>query len=196
MNEFWFNFIYITLFVILILVCAFMILLVLMQRSKQEGIGAAFGSETTQSVFGAQTSNVLSKMTVYCAVLFFILTLTLSTMTSVQARATAGDRLAEKPFIPPSDDAFSMENFEEAFSTYLRASGILPPDEVAAAEQALDDRNWQDIPIPAADTSTTEQTTPAAEQADSPKDENPPDEPEPSPLPTPEPLPTDPLLQE
>lgn len=182
MNEFWFNFIYITLFVILILVCAFMILLVLMQRSKQEGIGAAFGSETTQSVFGAQTSDVLSKMTVYCAVLFFTLTLTLSTMTSVQARATAGDRLAEKPFIPPTDDPLSKETFDEAFDSYLRETGILPPNDDNGLQTSDDGRNWQDIELQTEqgdnnDQNNNNSTKPAEASI-------------PSPLPTQEPHPT------
>ncbi len=65
---------------ILVLVCLFMVLIILMQRSKQDGLGAAFGSGMTDSVFGADTSNVLSKMTVWCTALFFILTLALSSI--------------------------------------------------------------------------------------------------------------------
>ena len=48
-----------------VLDCAFMGLVIMMQRSKQEGLGAAFGGGFTESVFGAQTSNVLVKATVW-----------------------------------------------------------------------------------------------------------------------------------
>jgi preprotein translocase subunit SecG len=76
----WINFIIATLQIVLILLCAFMVLLILMQRPKQEGLGAAFGSGMTDSVFGAETSNVLSRLTVWCVVLFFGITLTLSSL--------------------------------------------------------------------------------------------------------------------
>jgi preprotein translocase subunit SecG len=65
------------LLVVYVFVCLAMILLVLMQRPKQEGLGAAFGANTTDQLFGARTTNVLQKGTVYLSVMFFVLTLTL-----------------------------------------------------------------------------------------------------------------------
>ncbi len=64
------------------LVSGFMVLIILMQRPRSEGLGAAFGAGMTDSVFGAQTSNVLQKITVWCAALFFILTLSLTTISA------------------------------------------------------------------------------------------------------------------
>ena len=64
--------------VIFVLDCAFMGLVIMMQRSKQEGLGAAFGGGITDSIWGAQTSNVLVKATVVSAVIFFTLSLTLA----------------------------------------------------------------------------------------------------------------------
>jgi preprotein translocase subunit SecG len=58
--------------------CALMCLVILMQRSKQEGLGAAFGGGLTESVWGAQTSNVLVKGTVWMAAIFFILSISLA----------------------------------------------------------------------------------------------------------------------
>jgi preprotein translocase subunit SecG len=66
--------------VIFVFVCLLMVLLVLMQRPKQEGLGAAFGASTTDQLFGARTTNVLQKGTVYLAVLFFVLTFTLAVL--------------------------------------------------------------------------------------------------------------------
>mgnify|MGYP000915488519 CR=1 FL=1 len=74
---------------VLVLVCLLMVLVILMQRSKQEGIGAAFGSGMTESVFGADTGNILSKTTVWCAVLFFAITLTLSAIAAKKYRSGA-----------------------------------------------------------------------------------------------------------
>ena len=46
--------------VIYILVALLMILVILMQRPKSEGLGAAFGGGVTENIFGAQTTNVLT----------------------------------------------------------------------------------------------------------------------------------------
>lgn len=58
---------------ILILVSLFLVLVVLMQKSKDGGIGAALGGGAAEAAFGADTSNVLSKSTIVSAILFFVL---------------------------------------------------------------------------------------------------------------------------
>jgi preprotein translocase subunit SecG len=68
------------LLVIFVIVCLLMILLILMQRPKQEGLGAAFGAGVTDQVFGARTTNVLQRGTVYLASLFFLIALTLAVL--------------------------------------------------------------------------------------------------------------------
>src|ERR1041385_226755 len=55
-----------------------MILVILMQRPKSEGLGAAFGGGVTENIFGAQTTNVLTKITGWLAAIFFLLTFILS----------------------------------------------------------------------------------------------------------------------
>jgi preprotein translocase subunit SecG len=60
------------------IVAMFMILIILMQRPKSEGLGAAFGGGVTENIFGAQTTNVLVKFTSYLAAIFFVLTFVLS----------------------------------------------------------------------------------------------------------------------
>src|SRR3954469_6737916 len=62
---------------VLILVSLFLILVVLAQKSKDGGMGAALGGGAAEAAFGADTSNVLSKSTIYAAVLFFVLSFTL-----------------------------------------------------------------------------------------------------------------------
>ena len=66
--------------VVFVIVCFLMILLVLMQRPKQEGLGAAFGAGVTDQVFGARTTNVLQRGTVYLATMFFLLSLILAVL--------------------------------------------------------------------------------------------------------------------
>ncbi len=68
------------LLVVFVIVCLLMTLVILMQRPKQEGLGAAFGAGVTDQVFGARTTNVLQRGTVYLGSLFFILSLTLAVL--------------------------------------------------------------------------------------------------------------------
>jgi len=57
-----------------------------MQRPKQEGLGAAFGGGMTDQAFGARTTDVLQKGTVYLGVLFFVVTFILSILSSAETR--------------------------------------------------------------------------------------------------------------
>ena len=66
------------LLVINVAVCLLLCLLVLMQLPKQEGLGAAFGGGMTDQAFGARTTDVLQKGTVYLGTVFFVVTLALS----------------------------------------------------------------------------------------------------------------------
>jgi len=66
------------LLVIYVLVALLMVLVILMQRPKSEGLGAAFGGAVTENIFGAQTTNVLVKFTAWLAGVFFALTFALS----------------------------------------------------------------------------------------------------------------------
>jgi preprotein translocase subunit SecG len=59
-------------------VALLMILVILMQRPKSEGLGAAFGGGVTENIFGAQTTNVLTTITTWLAAIFFLITLVLS----------------------------------------------------------------------------------------------------------------------
>ncbi len=63
---------------ILLLTSLFLVLVVLMQRAKNDGgMGAAMGGSSMESTFGADTSNVLSKATINAAILFFVLSFVL-----------------------------------------------------------------------------------------------------------------------
>jgi preprotein translocase subunit SecG len=71
-----------------VLVALVMVLVILMQRPKSEGLGAAFGGGVTENLFGAQTTNVLVKFTAWLAGIFFVLTFALSIL---YAHRTSGD---------------------------------------------------------------------------------------------------------
>jgi len=65
-----------------VFVCLLMVLVVLMQRPRSEGLGAAFGGGVTDNIFGAQATQVLGKFTTWLAGGFFALTLLLSILTA------------------------------------------------------------------------------------------------------------------
>jgi preprotein translocase subunit SecG len=76
---------------ILILDCLFMMLLVLIQLPKKEaGLGTAFGSSTTDALFGAGTGNVLTKLTKYTAALFLGISMLLSVLITAEAKQPKG----------------------------------------------------------------------------------------------------------
>lgn len=59
---------------ILILVSVFMMLVILMQRSKTDGgLGASLGGGMAESTFGAETNTVLFNATRNAAIAFFVL---------------------------------------------------------------------------------------------------------------------------
>lgn len=58
---------------ILILISIFLVLLVLMQKAKDGGMGAALGGGMTEAAFGADTDNMLSKLTINLTISFFVL---------------------------------------------------------------------------------------------------------------------------
>ena len=78
--------------VLFVLVAVLMILVILMQRPKSEGLGAAFGAGVTENIFGAQTTNVLVKFTTWLAGIFFGLTFALSVLYAHHSVASSAFR--------------------------------------------------------------------------------------------------------
>ncbi len=79
-----------------VLVSMLMIGVVLMQRPKNEGLGAAFGGGMTENIFGAQTTHVLQRFTVWLGIIFFVLTLLLAI---IYARRGSGETAIQKELL-------------------------------------------------------------------------------------------------
>lgn len=82
-------------------VAVLMILVILMQRPKSEGLGAAFGGGVTENIFGAQTTNVLTKITGWLAAIFFLLTFTLSILYAQKGNTKSGLSRELRKDLPP-----------------------------------------------------------------------------------------------
>ena len=72
------SFIVVILTFFLVINCALLILLILIQLPKKDaGAGMAFGGGTADALFGAGSGNVLTKVTKYATIIFFGLALVL-----------------------------------------------------------------------------------------------------------------------
>jgi preprotein translocase subunit SecG len=79
-------FFYVTLFLFIGL-CALLCFVILIQESKSLGLGASFGGDAGNSLFGTSTADVLKKFTAYLAGVFLIVCLILSLWTSSLGRS-------------------------------------------------------------------------------------------------------------
>jgi preprotein translocase subunit SecG len=81
-------------------VCLLLIGLVLIQRSKGEGISSAFGGGMGESIFGANVGNVVTRTTVVLGIVFLLNTICLTLlMTKTRGRGTGSvmDDMARQP---------------------------------------------------------------------------------------------------
>ncbi len=79
---------YVFLFLFMLL-CALLCFVVLIQEAKSMGLGASFGGDSGDSLFGTSTAEVLKKFTSYVAAIFLIGCLLLSFWTSSLGRRHA-----------------------------------------------------------------------------------------------------------
>lgn len=143
------------LMVVFVIVCLLLILLVLMQRPKQEGLGAAFGGGVTDQVFGARTTNVLQRGTVYLGSLFFVLSLTLAVLIGHQNKQK---KLVTKETQPVEQKAGETKPVEQPAEPAPKSlSEELPGEEPAAPEETPESATPESAP-PADSPSTTPAT--------------------------------------
>ena len=64
------------------LLCGILCLVILIQESKSLGLGASFGGDAGDSLFGTSTADVLKKFTAWLAVIFMIACVLLSIWSS------------------------------------------------------------------------------------------------------------------
>src|SRR5712664_2837394 len=97
-----------------ILIALFVIVLVLMQKSSEQGVGAAFGGGVTETVFGAGTTTALVRMTIWCACALLATTLILAVLHS--HRTNAGGSLMRRSLttMPATSPMQSQPGFPQA----------------------------------------------------------------------------------
>lgn len=182
-----------------VIVCLLLSLLVLMQRPRQEGLGATFGSGMTDQMFGAQTTNVLQKGTVYFGIALFALTFLLAVLTAkmdehnkpsnarlvdsadLKPKATATTPAASTPSAPASANkdatpAAAPAKTEPAKTEDKKPAEAKPEATKPAAPKPAETKPTPapaaaaPAPAPAANTKPAESTPPAPAAAPKPEE--------------------------
>lgn len=118
---------------VLILISIFMVLVILMQRANANaGMGAAFGGGAAESAFGAETSNILTKATRYCAFAFFGIALVLYILYLKQTAPVPEEGEIIRQTAPAGDAA--PPGATEGMETV--PEGMVVPDAAPPAEEA------------------------------------------------------------
>lgn len=85
-----------------------LIMLVLLQRSRDEGMGLAFGNAMGESLFGAQATTILTKGTIAVAIVFMLNTVVIDRM-SIHGRSSSPtdilDRMSTPAVLPAAVEA-------------------------------------------------------------------------------------------
>jgi preprotein translocase subunit SecG len=108
-----------------VFIALLMILVILMQRPKSEGLGAAFGGGVTENIFGAQTTNVLTKFTGWLAAMFFLLTFALSILYAHKGNTDSGLRRELMKSEPPAATTTASPSASPGPSSAVSPSGTV-----------------------------------------------------------------------
>lgn len=80
------TFIYYFSIVLFMLLCLLLSTVILLQESKSMGLGASFGGDSSDALFGSSTAQVLKKFTAVLSTIFLVACVLLSTWTSSLGR--------------------------------------------------------------------------------------------------------------
>ncbi|MFT5469175.1 MAG: preprotein translocase subunit SecG [Verrucomicrobiales bacterium] len=154
-----------------VLVSILLGLIILMQRPKQEGLGAAFAGGMMNESFGAQTTDVLQKATRFLAICFFTLAALMAVVKSLENRdnvlsSSTGDELAA------AAAAAEAEKSEEPEGLTTNTPGTPEQGLIDAGEATTPPA---DPATPPADPATppADPATPPADPAPAPANPNP-----------------------
>lgn len=95
------------LIVIHIIICVLLMAVILMQSSKGDGMGSAFGGMgggDTGAFSGREAANFLQKSTIGLAVAFFVISITITYLSSSSARVSSDSVLQENLSNQPTEE--------------------------------------------------------------------------------------------
>ncbi len=86
-----------------VLTCILLLLIILMQQPRSEGLGTAFGGGVADTLFGSNAGNVLTKITTGLTVTFFLTTFSLAWLYSHRNTSTDLERRLRTPVAAEMD---------------------------------------------------------------------------------------------
>ena len=86
------------LLLLFLLICAVLSFAILIQEAKSMGLGASFGGDSGDSLFGTSTAEVLKRFTAYLAGVFLLCCLILSLWSAALGRSSSS---ASSPLSSP-----------------------------------------------------------------------------------------------
>ena len=121
------------LLVLFVVIALLLLCVVLMQRPKQEGLGAAFGAAVTDQAFGARTTDVLKKATVWFGTGFMLLAFVIGTMMNVQHQQANADALnLPKVEVPMTPEQIQEQEARKLADQAAAAAALQAPTTPAA----------------------------------------------------------------
>src|SRR5438128_10515395 len=144
-------------------VAVLMTLVILMQRPKSEGLGAAFGGGVTENIFGAQTTNVLTKFTGWLAGIFFVLTFVLGILYAQRSSSDSSLRreLMAMPTAAPAASPAPATGSPGNTSAASASANVSPPGTAKPSDLATGVTPQQSAaPSPAATASASPPKSP------------------------------------
>lgn len=96
-----------------ILLSALLCLVVLVQESKSLGLGASFGGDPGESLFGTSTAQVLKRLTAYLAFFFALSSVVLSLWSSAIERSHRSRQNAVQQNITPSSTPAASQEWQQ-----------------------------------------------------------------------------------
>ncbi len=118
--------------VIEVVVCLLLIGLVLIQRSKGEGISAAFGGGMGESLFGANVGNVVTRTTVVLGLIFLVNTILLTMILTANRGSNTGSVMDDAPARAPAAEESALPTGMSP-SAPLRSAPLMPSASAPAA---------------------------------------------------------------
>jgi len=127
---------YAILIIIHVIVSIFLIAVILLQAGRGGGLADSFGGSQMQNLFGTKSTNVLTKMTAGCAVMFIITCLSLAIISSRRSKP-----LMEKIAIPDvrveevtEEEVVDVETEEERSIAEEELAPAAEPEETETPE--------------------------------------------------------------
>ena len=140
-------------------ICSLLLIgVILLQRSKSEGLGVAFGGGTGDSLFGSRTGNVRTKITITLSGVFVVTTILLGILFSnYHSQSIIDQRTAPLPVQQP------------VAQPQQQAAPTASPSPAAPANTLLPGSSFEDQPVAPAAPSAPAQEAPAATPQENPQ---------------------------